>query len=91
MKKSELVAAMAQEMNTAKHTADEALDALTKVLSAQLASGEELTIPGLGSFSVVDKAARTGRNPQTGEAIQIAARKSVKFKAYKALNDAINQ
>ena len=91
MKKAELVAAMAQEMNTAKHTADEALDALTKVLSAQLASGEELTIPGLGSFSVVDKAARTGRNPQTGEAIQIAARKSVKFKAYKALNDAINQ
>ncbi len=91
MKKAELVAAMAQEMNTAKHTADEALDALTKVLSNQLAVGEELTIPGLGSFSVVDKAARTGRNPQTGEAIQIAARKSVKFKAYKALNDAINQ
>ena len=91
MKKAELVAAMAQEMNTAKHTADEALDALTKVLSAQLAAGEELTIPGLGSFSVVDKAARTGRNPQTGETIQIAARKSVKFKAYKALNDAINQ
>lgn len=91
MKKAELVAAMAQEMNTAKHIADEALFALTKVLSAQLATGEELTIPGLGSFSVVDKAARTGRNPQTGETIQIAARKSVKFKAYKALNDAINQ
>ena len=91
MKKAELVAAMAQEMNTAKHTADEALDAFAKVLSNQLAAGEELTIPGLGSFSVIEKSARNGRNPKTGETIQIAARKAVKFKAYKALNDAISQ
>lgn len=91
MKKSELVAAMAQEMNSHKDFANEALDALTKVLSAQLAAGEELTIPGLGSFSVIEKSARNGRNPKTGETIQIAARKAVKFKAYKALNDAINQ
>ena len=91
MNKAELIAAMALEMNTAKHTADAALDAFTKVLSNQLAAGEELTIPGLGSFSVINKAARNGRNPKTGETIQIAARKAVKFKAYKALNDAISQ
>ncbi len=91
MNKAELIAAMALEMNTAKHTADEALDAFAKVLSNQLAAGEELTIPGLGSFSVIEKSARNGRNPKTGETIQIAARKAVKFKAYKALNDAISQ
>lgn len=90
MNKAELIAAMALEMNTAKHTADEALDAFTKVLSNQLAVGEELTIPGLGSFSVIEKAARKGRNPKTGEDIQIEARNAVKFKAYKALNDIIN-
>ena len=91
MNKAELINAIANESEVSKGLSEKVLNAFTNVLSAQLAAGEELTIPGLGSFSVVDKAARTGRNPQTGETIQIAARKSVKFKAYKALNDAINQ
>ena len=91
MNKAELINAIANESEVSKGLSEKVLHAFTNVLSAQLASGEKLTIPGLGSFSVVDKAACTGRNPQTGEAIQITARKSVKFKAYNALNDAINQ
>ena len=91
MNKAELINAIANEADVSKGLSEKILNAFTKVLSNQLAVGEELAIPGLGSFSVVEKAARNGRNPKTGETIQIAARKSVKFKAYKALNDAINQ
>jgi len=91
MKKAELIAAMAEEMNTAKHIADEALFALAKVLKNQLVSGEPLLIPGVGTFSIQHKAARSGRNPQTGATIEIPAKKLVKFKATKTLADAVNE
>ena len=91
MKKADLVNALSTEMNTAKHIADEALFALAKVLKNQLMTGEPLVIPGVGSFSVQDKAARSGRNPQTGAVIEIAAKKVVKFKATKTLTDAVNE
>mgnify|MGYP000529464484 FL=1 len=91
MNKAELINAIANEADASKGLSEKILNAFTKVLSNQLAVGEELTIPGLGSFSVIEKSARNGRNPKTGETIQIAARKAVKFKAYKALNDAISQ
>ena len=91
MKKAELIAAMAEEMNTNKHVADEALDALSKVLQRQLVAGEALLIPGIGTFSVIQKAARLGRNPKTGDTVEIAAKKTVKFKATKTLADAVNE
>ena len=90
MNKAELINAIANEADASKGLSEKILNAFTKVLSNQLAVGEELTIPGLGSFSVIEKAARKGRNPKTGEDIQIEARNAVKFKAYKALNDIIN-
>ncbi len=91
MKKADLIAAMAEEMNTNKHVADEALTALGKVLEFQLLNGQSLLIPGIGTFSVQQKAARSGRNPQTGAVIEIPAKKLVKFKATKTLADAVNE
>ena len=91
MKKAELIAAMAEEMNTNKHIADEALDALSKVLQRQLVAGEALLILGIGTFSVIQKAARLGRNPKTGDSVEIQAKKTVKFKATKTLADAVNE
>lgn len=91
MKKADLIAAIAEEMNTAKHIADEALTALAKVLEFQLINGESLLIPGIGTFSVIQKAARLGRNPKTGETVEIPAKKTVKFKATKTLADAVNE
>ncbi len=91
MKKAELINAVATEMNTVKHTAEEALEALTKVLQRQLVAGEPLLIPGIGTFSVIQKSARLGRNPQTGATVEIAAKKAVKFKATKTLADAVNE
>lgn len=91
MKKADLVNALSTEMNTAKHIADEALFALATVLKKQLLDGEALLIPGIGTFSVIQKAARLGRNPKTGDTVEIAAKKSVKFKATKTLADAVNE
>ena len=91
MKKADLVNALSTEMNTAKHIADEALFALATVLKKQLLDGEALLIPGIGTFSVIQKAARLGRNPKTGDTVEIAAKKTVKFKATKTLADAVNE
>jgi len=91
MKKADLIAAIAEEMNTNKHVADEALTALGKVLEFQLLNGQPLLIPGIGTFSVQHKASRLGRNPQTGATVEIAAKKAVKFKATKTLADAVNE
>lgn len=91
MKKAELINAVATEMNTVKHTAEEALDALAAVLQRQLVAGEPLLIPGIGTFSILHKSARLGRNPKTGDTVEIAAKKTVKFKATKTLADAVNE
>jgi DNA-binding protein HU-beta len=90
LNKSELAEALAENANLSKTEANLALDSLVKIITSALQSGDSVAIAGFGNFSVGDRAARTGRNPQTGEAINIPAAKSPKFKAGKALKDAVN-
>ena len=73
-----------------KKDAEKALKAFTDVVAEELKKGEKIQLVGFGTFEVSERAAREGRNPQTGEAMQIAASKSPKFKAGKALKDALN-
>ena len=89
MTKKELVSAMAEKTEQTKVKTAEMLDALIEVVSETLSNGEEVAIAGLGKFEVRERAARNGRNPQTGEAITIAASKIPAFKASKALKDAV--
>ncbi len=81
MNKAELINAMAEEANMSKTDAKRALDSFIKATSGALNAGERVALVGFGSFSVAERAARTGRNPQTGKEINIAAKKVVKFKA----------
>jgi DNA-binding protein HU-beta len=74
-----------------KKQAAAAFEAMVQAVSDQLARGERVQIPGFGSFSVSERAARTGRNPKTGQSIRIAASKNVRFKAGKDLKDSINR
>ena len=90
MNKTELVAAMADQAGLSKKDAEKALKAFTEVVEEELKKGEKIQLVGFGTFEVSERAAREGRNPQTGETMQIAASKSPKFKAGKALKDAIN-
>jgi DNA-binding protein HU-beta len=87
--KSELVSALAEEAGTTKAAAEGFLDALGVVTQVMLKHGNDITLPKIGKLSTAHREARTGRNPQTGEAVQIAARKAVKFKALKELSSAI--
>ena len=89
MNKSELIAKIAEKSGLNQKDAGKALDGLTQAVSDALANGEDVTLVGFGTFSVKERAARTGRNPQTGEEIQIAASKVPSFKAGKALKDAV--
>jgi len=79
MNKAELVNAIANESQLTKVDSKKALDAFMKVSSDALKNGERVALVGFGSFSVVERSARTGRNPQTGKEIKIAAKKVVKF------------
>ena len=90
MNKTELVNAMAEKAEISKKDAEAALKAFTEVVEEELTKGEKIQIVGFGTFEVSERAARTGRNPQTGEEMTIAASKSPKFKAGKALKDALN-
>ncbi len=81
MNKAELIDAMAAEANMTKADAKKALDSFIKATSGALNAGQRVALVGFGSFSVAERAARTGRNPQTGKEIKIAAKKVVKFKA----------
>lgn len=90
MNKKELVKAIAEKLETTQKAAGEQLEAILEVITDALVAGEEVKISGFGTFSISERAAREGRNPQTGETIQIAASKSPKFKAAKALKDAVN-
>ena len=90
MTKIELVAAMAEKAGLTKKDAEAALKAFTDVVAEELQKGEKVALVGFGTFEVSERAAREGRNPQTGETIQIAASKAPKFKAGKALKDAVN-
>jgi DNA-binding protein HU-beta len=89
MTKDQLVAQVAEEADITKKQAADVVKAFTSVVSAALAKGDNVTIPGFGTFSVSQRAARTGRNPQTGEKIEIAARKVPIFKAGSTLKSAI--
>ena len=90
MNKNDLIAAVADSANLSKSDASDAVDAVLDSISGALASGGEVRLVGFGTFSVAARAATTGRNPRTGEAIQIPASKQPKFKAGKALKDAVN-
>jgi len=90
MNKSDLVAAIAETSGLTKADAARALDATTAITSA-LSGGDNVAITGFGSFLVRDRAARTGRNPQTGASIQIKASKVPAFKAGKLLKESVNK
>ncbi len=90
MNKAKLIEKIAESADLRKGSASRALEVILKVISDELASGGSVSVTGFGTFSVKERAARTGRNPQTGETIQIAAAKLPGFKAGKQLKDACN-
>jgi DNA-binding protein HU-beta len=89
MNKSELIEAMAEAADIPKAAAGRALDGLVDAVTEALRNGDQVSLVGFGTFSVKERAARTGRNPQTGATIEIAASKIPGFKAGKALKDAV--
>ena len=89
MNKQELISKIAEKTSISKKDAAAALTALTATITEELKSGEKVAIPSLGTFEVRERAARTGKNPRTGEAVEIAAKKLPAFKAAKALKDAV--
>lgn len=91
MNKTELVAAMAEKAELSKKDSENALKAFTEVVAEQLKKGEKVQLIGFGTFEVSKRAARTGKNPQTGKAIKIPASNAPKFKAGKALKDTVNK
>lgn len=90
MNKAELIEAMADTADISKAAASRALDGMVDAITAAMQEGDQVSLVGFGTFSVKERAARQGRNPQTGEAIQIKASKIPSFKAGKALKDAVN-
>lgn len=90
MNKAELVAVIAEKAGISKKDAEAALKAFTETVSEELAKGEKITLVGFGTFEISERGERTGRNPQTGEEMKLPASKLPKFKAGKALKDAVN-
>ena len=90
MNKTELIAAIASKTELSKKDAEKALKAFTDVVTEELKKGEKIQLVGFGTFEVSERAARTGRNPQTGAEMTIAASKAPKVKAGKALKDSLN-
>lgn len=90
MNKSDLIDAMATNAGISKAAAGKALDAMMKSITGELMTGGRVSLVGFGSFSVSSRAARDGRNPQTGATIKIPARKVIKFKAGSELKDSVN-
>lgn len=90
MNKAELVAAMADQADLSKKDAEKALKAFTDIVAEELKKGEKIQLVGFGTFEVSERAAREGRNPQSGEPMKIPASKAPKFKAGKALKDMVN-
>ena len=91
MNKTELIAAIAEQAEISKKDAEKALKAFVDVVTEQLKEGEKVQLVGFGTFEVSERAAREGRNPQTGKTMKIAACKAPKFKAGKALKDMVNE
>lgn len=90
MKKVELVEAVAQTTGLTKADATRAIDATFAAITKALAKGDKVPVAGFGTFGVSKRAAREGRNPQTGETVHIAARRAVTFKAGSALKETVN-
>lgn len=90
MNKAELITAMASKADLSKKDVEAALKAFIDVVTDELKNGEKIQLVGFGTFDTSERAAREGRNPQTGEPMQIAASKAPRFKPGKALKDAIN-
>lgn len=90
MNKAELVAAIAEKTELSKKDSEKALKAFIDVVTEELKKGEKIQLVGFGTFEVAERAAREGRNPQTGETMKIAASKAPKFKAGKQLKDEVN-
>ncbi len=90
MNKSEFIGSVADEADLSKADADRAVEAVFNVIKKALKSGDSVSLVGFGTFTVRKRAARTGRNPRTGETIQIAASNVPGFKAGKGLKDAVN-
>ena len=91
MNRTEFVAAIAENAEISKKDAEKAVKAFIDVVAEELKKGEKVQLVGFGTFEVSERAAREGRNPQTGEAMKISASKTPKFKAGKALKDAVNE
>ena len=90
MNKTELVAAVAEQADISKKDAEKVLKAFVDVVTEEMKKGEKVQLVGFGTFEVSERAAREGRNPQTGKTMKIEACKAPKFKAGKALKDALN-
>ena len=90
MNKTELVAAIADQAGLSKKDSEKAVKAFTEVVTKALKKGDKVQLVGFGTFEVVKRAAREGRNPQTGKPMKIKASKAPKFKAGKAFKDALN-
>ena len=90
MNRMELVAAIAEQTELSKKDVEKALKAFTDVVTDELKKGSKIQLVGFGTFEVSERAAREGRNPQTGKSMTIAASKAPRFKAGKALKDALN-
>jgi len=88
--KAELIDAVAENADISKAAAARAVDTVLESITTTLKNGEQVALIGFGTFSVKDRAARTGRNPRTGEPLEIPAAKVPSFKAGKALKDAVN-
>ena len=89
-KKKDVVNLVKAKTDLSVKTTSEVVDALLEVITEALADGDSVRFTGFGTFSVTERAARTGKNPRTGEVIEIAASKSVSFKAGKSLKDKVN-
>ena len=90
MNKNELIEAVAAKTGSSKAQAARSVTALTEIVTEVLQKGDSISLPGFGTFEVRERAARQGRNPRTGEMINISATKIPSFKAGKALKDAVN-
>lgn len=90
MNKTELIAVVAEKAELSKKDAEKAIKAFTDAVSEELVKGGKIQLVGFGTFEVAERAAREGRNPKTGETMLIAASKTPKFKAGKALKDMVN-
>ncbi|GAA4881352.1 DNA-binding protein [Serinicoccus chungangensis] len=90
MSKKVIVEAVAREAGMTQAAADKVVNSVLEAISAELAKGEKVSLPGFGTFEVRERSARTGRNPQTGEEIQIAASKAPAFKAGSKLKERVS-